>query len=78
MKIEKLDEVNDVNFNAVDMKRCVRVMTAKINQLIDVINMMQEEPYTDDLDEDDDKDKPILLEEKDLSKAKKKNKLLKG
>lgn len=53
MHIEKIDDINDVNFNAVDVKRCLRVMAGTINQIIDVLDNLQEEPYTADMDEDD-------------------------
>lgn len=74
MRIEKLDDVNDVNFNSVDVKRCLRVMAGTINQIIDVLNDLQEEPYTADLDESDEEESPSVLSPKDFTKD---NKIMK-
>lgn len=74
MRIEKLDDVNDVNFNSVDVKRCLRVMAGTINQIIDVLNDLQEEPYTADIDEADEEETPAVLSPKDFTKD---NKMIK-
>ena len=41
--IEKMDDVHDTNFNAVDMKRKIREISLKINEIIDVVNALTAE-----------------------------------
>ena len=41
--IEKIDDVHDTNFNAVDMKRKIREISLKINEIIDVVNALTAE-----------------------------------
>lgn len=48
-QIEKIDDVHDTNFNAVDMKRKIREISLKINEMIDVINALTTE-YDDVMD----------------------------
>ena len=50
-KIDKINDTHDTNFNAVDVKRKLRVMSAKINEIIDIVNEM-----IDDTEEDNDID----------------------
>lgn len=55
-EIEKLDENKLIGFNKPDVLREIRAVKIKINEIIDVINVMNEPPYTDDLDDDEDED----------------------
>lgn len=50
-KIDKINDLYDTNFNAVDVKRKLRIMSAKINEIIDVVNEL-----VDDTDEETDVD----------------------
>ena len=51
-KIEKLD-LNETNFNKIDMNRTNYAIVSKINEIINVVNLIQEQGYTKDLDEEE-------------------------
>ena len=55
-EIEMMDENSSIGFNKPDVIREIRAIKIKINEIINVINDMNEPPYTDDLDEDDEED----------------------
>ena len=42
-QIEKLDDVHDTNFNAIDVKRKLREIALKINEIIDLVNALSKE-----------------------------------
>lgn len=55
-EIELMDENKLIGFNKPDITREIRAIKIKINEIIEVINAMNEPPYTDDLDDEEDDD----------------------
>lgn len=51
-EIEKLDTVIDTNFNRVDVARKIRLLSLKINEIIDVVNSMNVNEIDDDEDDE--------------------------
>ena len=64
-EIEKLEINERIGFTGPMMTGQLMQIKAKINEIIDVINLMNEEPYTGDLDAEDADDK-VLLDEADF------------
>lgn len=64
-EIEKLEINERIGFTGPMMTGQLMQIKAKINEIIDVINLMNEEPYTGDLDPEDADDK-VLLDEADF------------
>ena len=59
-EIEKLDTSLDTNFNKIDVARKIRMLSLKINEIIDVVNSMNVKELEDDDDED------VVIKESDL------------
>lgn len=59
-KIDKINEIHDTNFNAVDVKRKLRIMSAKINEIIDVVNELVDDTE-EEIDNDDIIENPSSL-----------------
>lgn len=51
-EIEKLDTTIDTNFNRVDVARKIRLLSLKINEIIDVVNSMNVNEIDDDEDDE--------------------------
>lgn len=69
-QIELFDTTKDINFNGKDVKREIRAIKIKMNEIIRHINQMEEEPEDiDDLEDDDDL---TALDLKDIDKKAKK------
>ena len=59
-KIDKINDLYDTNFNAVDVKRKLRIMSAKINEIIDVVNELVDDTE-EEIDNDDIIENPSSL-----------------
>lgn len=63
--VNKFDTTKEVSLNPVELRRTLRTMQLTINQMIDVIDNLMEEP--DSLDDDDES---VIINPKDLKKIK--------
>ena len=52
-QIKKLDDVHDTDFNAIAVKRRLRTLTLKINEIIETVNALTAEYDEEHSDEDD-------------------------
>lgn len=64
--VNKFDTTKDINLNPVELRRTLRTMQLTLNQIIDVIDEMMEEPVVTD----DDEDESVVVSPKDLKKLK--------
>ena len=63
--VNKFDTSKEVNLNPVELRRTLRTMQIAINQIIDVIDELMEEPEISD-----DDDESVVVTTKDLKKLK--------
>ena len=66
-KIDKVDIDQEVNFTGPMMKRVIRTIFIKLNEIIDVVNELSEPQVIESDDDDDDDDTPVSSNE--LSKG---------
>lgn len=69
-QIELFDVTKDINFNGKDVRREIRSIKIKMNEIIRHINQMEEDP--EDVDDIDDDDDLTALDLKDIDKKVKK------
>ena len=60
-QIEKLETEIDTNFNKVDVAKNIRILSLKINEIIEVINSMNVSDLQDDNDEEE-----VILKESEI------------
>lgn len=66
MGVNKFDITKDINLNPVELRRTLRTMQLTINQIINVIDELMEEPVVTD----DDEEESVVVTPKDLKKLK--------
>lgn len=64
--VNKFDTTKDINLNPVELRRTLRTMQLTLNQIIDVIDELMEEPVVTD----DDGEESVVVTPKDLKKLK--------
>ena len=67
-KIEKVDIDQEVNFTGPMMKRVIRTIFIKLNEIIDVVNELSEPSYIE-VDEEDDDDEENTISTKEMNKG---------